>query len=67
MLINEFKFLTELSIKGKVLLMKNKGYAEAIYESNIPFRPGVYFYFHYTLGISVSLNLNPIMSALYDW
>jgi hypothetical protein len=42
MLINEFKFLTELSIKGKVLLTKNKGYVEAIYESDIPFRPGVY-------------------------
>jgi hypothetical protein len=38
----DFRFLEELSIKGNVILTIGKNYAEAIYESNIPVRPGVY-------------------------
>lgn len=42
MKIEDFEFLQELSIKGVIVLTPDKNYAEAIYESNIPFRPGVY-------------------------
>jgi hypothetical protein len=42
MKVNDFKSLKELSTKGVVILTNGKKYAEAIYESNIPFRPGVY-------------------------
>lgn len=42
MKIEDFEFLKELSPKGVVLLTLEKKYAEAICESNIPFRPGVY-------------------------
>ena len=42
MKIEDFEFLKELSKKGVIVLTPDKNYAEAIYESNIPFRPGVY-------------------------
>ncbi|MFN3783824.1 MAG: hypothetical protein ACK4R6_07885 [Spirosomataceae bacterium] len=42
MKLNDFKFLEQLPTKGFVILKNGKNYAEAIYESNIPFRPGVY-------------------------
>lgn len=42
MKIKDFKFLHELSTKGNIVLTTSKDYAEAIYESNIPYRPGVY-------------------------
>lgn len=42
MKLNDFKFLEQLPTKGVVILKSGKNYAEAIYESNIPFRPGVY-------------------------
>lgn len=45
MKIEDFAFLQELSIKGVIVLTPDKNYAEAIYESNIPFRPGVYLVF----------------------
>ena len=42
MKLNDFNSLKELPTKGVVKLTNGKNYAEAIYESNIPFRPGVY-------------------------
>lgn len=42
MKLNDFKSLEELPTKGVVILTNGKYYAEDIYESNIPFRPGVY-------------------------
>ena len=42
MKLNDFNSLEELPTKGVVKLTNGKNYAEAIYESNIPFRPGVY-------------------------
>lgn len=42
MKIEDFEFLQALSTKGNIVLTREKNYAEAIYESNIPFRPGVY-------------------------
>jgi hypothetical protein len=40
--IEDFEFLNELSTKGTIELSRDKNYAEAIYESNIPYKPGVY-------------------------
>ena len=45
MKISDFKFLNDLQIKGVTLLTKETNFAEAIYKSNIPFRPGVYLVF----------------------
>jgi hypothetical protein len=42
MKIEDFEFLQDLSMKGSMVLTPDKKYAEAIYEANIPFRPGVY-------------------------
>lgn len=42
MKLNEFKFLEQLRTRGVIVLNNGKNYAEAIFESNIPFRPGVY-------------------------
>ena len=42
MKLSYFKFLEQLPTNGVVILKKGKNYAEAIYESDIPFRPGVY-------------------------
>ena len=42
MRIENFEFLKEQSVKGYVLLKNENKYAESIYESNIPYRPGVY-------------------------
>ena len=42
MKIQDFEFLNELSVNGSILLTTGKNFAEAIYESNIPYRPGVY-------------------------
>ena len=42
MKIDDFEFLSELLINGNIVLTQDKNYAEAIYESNIPYRPGVY-------------------------
>jgi hypothetical protein len=42
MKIEEFEFLKELLISGVISLTPGKNYAHAIYESNIPFRPGIY-------------------------
>lgn len=42
MKLTDFKFLEQLPTKGAIILKNGKNYAEAIYESNIPFRPGVY-------------------------
>jgi hypothetical protein len=39
---DDFKFLKQLKTKGVVLIDNNKKYSESIYESNIPYRPGVY-------------------------
>lgn len=41
MKIKDFEFLKTLQ-KGEIVLMCDKSYAEAIYHSNIPFKPGVY-------------------------
>jgi hypothetical protein len=40
--ITNFEFLSQLIVKGTVLLYKDDNFAEKIYLSNIPFRPGVY-------------------------
>jgi len=40
--ITHFEFLNQLKVKGAVLLYKDDNFAEKIYLSNIPFRPGVY-------------------------
>jgi hypothetical protein len=40
--IKNFEFLQELTSKGVIVLYRNTNYAEAIYSSNIPYRPGVY-------------------------
>jgi hypothetical protein len=50
MKLNDFKFLEQLPTKGVVILKNGKNYAEAIYESNIPYRPGIYLV--YSLGIN---------------
>lgn len=50
MKLNDFNSLEELPTKGVVKLTNGKNYAEAIYESNIPFRPGVYLV--YSLGVN---------------
>jgi hypothetical protein len=42
MKVENFEFLQELSKKGIIVLTSDQDYAQAIYESNIPFRPGVY-------------------------
>lgn len=42
MKITDFKSLKELKTNGILILTNGKSYAEAIYESNIPFKPGVY-------------------------
>lgn len=42
MKMKDFEFLKELTTKGCIVLSPKKNYAEAIYEANIPFRPGVY-------------------------
>jgi hypothetical protein len=42
MKIQDFEFLNELSVNDSILLTSGKNFAEAIYESNIPYRPGVY-------------------------
>ena len=42
MKIKDFKFLEQLSIRGELILTSEKNYAEEIYKSNIPYRPGVY-------------------------
>ena len=42
MKIDNFKFLKELSCKGEIILKHNSDYAEEIYKSNIPYRPGIY-------------------------
>ncbi|NCU31730.1 MAG: hypothetical protein EOM23_02075 [Candidatus Moranbacteria bacterium] len=40
--INDFEFLHELTTKGSLVLTQAKSFSEAIYESNIPYRPGIY-------------------------
>ena len=40
--ITHFEFLSQLIVNGTVLLYKDDNFAEKIYLSNIPFRPGVY-------------------------
>ena len=40
--ITHFEFLNQLTTNGAVLLYKDDNFAEKIYLSNIPFRPGVY-------------------------
>ncbi|WP_127142126.1 hypothetical protein [Flagellimonas marinaquae] len=42
MRVEDFEFLEELSTNGHVLLTNENEYAQSIYDSNIPFRPGVY-------------------------
>ncbi len=42
MKIGNFEFLQELLTNGDIVLTRNKNYADSIYESNIPYRPGVY-------------------------
>lgn len=48
MKIKDFKSLESLSTKGTIILTSGKNFAEAIYESNIPYRPGIYLV--YSLG-----------------
>ena len=42
MKVNDFKCLKNLTINGFLLLKKGENFAEKVYLSNIPFRPGVY-------------------------
>jgi hypothetical protein len=42
MKIEDFDFLKELTTNGVIVLTSDKNFAEEIYTSNIPFRPGVY-------------------------
>jgi hypothetical protein len=40
--ISDFEILYEFKIKGDFILFKDDDFAEKIYLSNIPFRPGLY-------------------------
>jgi len=40
--ITHFEFFSQLKVKGAFFLYKDDNFAEKIYLSNIPFRPGVY-------------------------
>lgn len=42
MKIEDFEFLQELLTNGYILLTSQKSYADSIYDSNIPYRPGIY-------------------------
>jgi hypothetical protein len=44
--IEDFECLKDLSVNGIVSLTQSNNYAVAIYESNIPYKPGVYLVYN---------------------